>query len=190
MRILRQIKMWTLLILAAITVSPAAHATTLARLSIEQLAAAADNVARVRCIRSVSQWENEEIWTVTTFAVVESMKGSLPAQVMVRLPGGRVGHLTAVVDGTPKFNVGDDAILFLERSPAAEFSVTAWVEGTFQIERDPATSHETVTQQSSTFAVFDTATRTFRTEGIRRMPIEQFRERLNTALARTQEKSR
>jgi hypothetical protein len=47
-----------------------------------------------------------------------------------------------------------------------------------------------VTQDSSTFSVFDTTTRAFRTEGIRRMPLEQFRERVAAAVTRVQEKPR
>ena len=118
------------------------------------------------------------------------MKGALPPQVTVRLPGGRVGHLTTAVDGTPKFNAGDEAVVFLERSRAGGFSVAGWVEGTFRITRDPRTLRETVIQDSSTFAVFDPATRGFRTEGVRRMPVEQFRERVASAIARAQEKMR
>jgi len=123
------------------------RATTLARMSLDQLTAAADAVARVRCDSAGSQWENGAIWTVTTFDVVESMKGAPPPQVTVRLPGGRVGHLTAAVDGTPKFNAGDEAVVFLERSRAGGFSVAGWVEGTFRITRDPRNGHETVTQE-------------------------------------------
>jgi hypothetical protein len=159
-------------------------------MNLDQLAAAADAVARVRCTAVESRWENGEIWTVTTFGVVETLNGVLPARITVRLPGGRVGHLTAAVDGTPRFNAGEEAVVFLERSPAGGFSVTAWVEGTFRIGRDPRTGLETVTQDSSTFAVFDTARREFRSEGIRHMPIEQFRERVAAALAHVQEKLR
>lgn len=177
-------------VLASLFIAAAGHATTLARLSLDQLASAADNVARVRCTASESRWENGAIWTVTTFTVMESMKGSLPSQVTVRLPGGRVRHLTATVDGTPKFNPGDDAIVFLEHSPAGGYSVAGWVEGTFRVSRDPRTSRETVTQDSSAFAVFDTGTRTFRTEGIRQMPVEQFRARVTAAVERAQEKTR
>jgi hypothetical protein len=68
--------------------------------------------------------------------------------------------------------------------------VIGWVEGTFRISRDPRTSRETVTQDSSAFAVFDTATRSFRTEGVRRMPVEQFRARVAAAIERAQEKIR
>jgi hypothetical protein len=192
---LRTILKFAALLCAATSV----HATTLARLSLDQLAAAADATARVRCTGAQSHWENGQIWTVTTFDVLETMKGTLPQQITVRLPGGRVGHLTAIVDGTPKFNAAEEAVVFLERipgglkvepAPGGGFSVAAWVEGTFRIRRDPRTGVETVTQDSSNFAVFDTVTRTFHTEGTRRMPMEQFRERVATALTRTQEKSR
>jgi hypothetical protein len=181
--------MQILLILAALSFNAALHATTLARLSLDQLVAAADNVARVRCVATESRWEDGAIWTVTTFDVVETLKGSLPAQVKVRLPGGRVGHLTVTVDGTPKFNLGGEAIVFLERTRSGGFSVAGWVEGTFRIARDPRTARETVTQDSSAVAVFDTATRSFITEGVRQMPVEQFRARIATAIARQPEKA-
>ena len=180
----------TLLLLPALLFLPAIRATTLARLSLDQLSAGSDAVARVRCAGAESRWENGSIWTVATLEVVETMKGNLPREIAVRLPGGRVGHLISTVEGTPKFNPGDDAVVFLERSPAGGFTVAGWVEGTFRISRDPRTGSETVTQDSSAFAVFDAATRAFRAEGIRRMPIGEFRARIAAAVARSGEKSR
>ena len=161
---------------------PVARATTLARLSLEQLAAGSDAVARVRCARVESRWENGSIWTVATVEVAETLKGNLPGEITVRLPGGHVGHLTATVDGVPKFKSGDDAIVFLQRSSAGGFTVAGWVEGTFRISRDPRTGSETVTQDSSAFAVFDAATRAFRVEGIRRMPLAEFHARIAAAV--------
>ena len=177
-------------LLPALLFLPAIRATTLARLSLDQLAAGSDAVARVRFARAESRWENGSIWTVTTFDVAETMKGQLPGEIEIRLPGGRVGHLTSTVDGTPKFNPGDEAVVFLQRSRAGGFTVAGWVEGNFRISRDPQTGTETVTQDSSAFAVFDAATRTFRAEGIRRMPIEEFRARIAAAVARNEEKTR
>ena len=179
-----------LLILCAFFFLRAIRATTLARLSLDQLAVAADAVARVRCVTVESRWENGAIWTVTTFEVLETMKGDLPAEIKARLPGGHVGHLTASVDGTPNFSPGEEAVLFLEQMRAGEFTVAGWVEGTFRISRDPRTHDESVTQDSSTIAVFDGATHTFHTEGIRRMPIEEFRARIATAIARDKEKAK
>ena len=177
-------------LLPALLLLPAIRATTLARLSLNRLAAGSDAVARVRCSSAEARWENGSIWTVATVKIVETLKGNLPREIAVRLPGGRVGHLTATVDGTPKFNPGDEAVVFLERSRAGGFTVAGWVEGTFRISRDPRSGGEIVTQDSSAFAVFDTATRTFRTEGIRRMPIEEFRARIAAAVARGEEKTR
>jgi hypothetical protein len=177
-------------LLTALLFLPAIRATTLARLSLDQLAAGSDAVVRVRCAGAESRWENGSIWTVTTVEVVETMKGNLPREITVRLPGGRVGHLTAAVEGVPKFNPGDEAVVFLERSRAGGFTVAGWVEGTFRISSDSRTGGETVTQDSSAFAVFDAATRTFRTEGIRRMPIEKFHARIAAAIARSEEKSK
>jgi len=167
-----------------------ARATTLARLSLDQLAAGSAAVARVRCARVESRWENGSIWTFTTLQVVETMKGNLPAEIAVRLPGGRAGHLSATVEGAPKFIPGSEAVLFLQPSSAGGFTVAGWAEGTFRITRDPRTAAETVTQDSSAFAVFDVSTRNFRAEGIRRMPIGEFRARVAAAILRSQEKTR
>ncbi len=158
--------------------------------SLDQLAAGSDAVARVNFASSESRWENGTIWTITTVKVAETLKGDLPAEISVRLPGGRVGHLTSTVEGTPKFNPGDDAVVFLKRLRAGGFTVAGWVEGTFRISRDPRSGSQTVTQDSASFAVFDVAARTFRTEGIRRMPIDEFRARIAAAVARSQENIR
>jgi len=124
------------------------------------------------------------ISTLTIFDTVEMMKGSSPSRVTVRLPGGRVGHLTAKIDGVPRFSPGEEAIVFLQRTGPADFSVAGWVEGTFRIGRD-RTGIESVTQDSTAFAVFDTATRTFRTEGIHRMPMSEFRQRIASSMGRS-----
>jgi len=176
-----------LVFLLALLFQPGVHATTLARLSLDQLAAGSDAVVLVRVSGGQSLWENEAIWTLTTAQVVETMKGNLPEEITLRLPGGRVGHLTASVEGTPKFHPGDEAFVFLKESRAGGYNVAGWVEGTFRISRDPRTGVESVTQDSSAFAVFDVATRTFRTEGIRRMPVEEFRARVAAAVARAEE---
>jgi len=166
----------------------AGHATTLAQMDLTQLAHAAQVVARVRCLGSESRRDAGQIWTFTRFAVVETMQGSPDATLLVRLPGGRDGHLIENVEGVPRFSPGEETILFLERtrltqqSGAGEWSVTAWGEGTFRIARDARSGRESVTQDSSRMAVFDRASRTFRRQGIARMPMSEFRARLAAAM--------
>ena len=170
--------------LSALVTLFGAQATTLARLNLDQLAAGADAVARVRCITADAHWENGSIWTVTRARVVETMKGTVPSEIAIRIPGGRAGHLTESVDGAPKFHPGDEAILFLQASRAGGYSVAGWVKGTFRISREARTGTEIVSQDSSGLAVFDPATRAFRREGIRRMPLEEFRTMVAASVAR------
>ena len=177
-------------LLALIFCWGSANATTLARLTLDQLSANADAVARLRCESSESRWEGGEIWTVVRFSVVESYKGDLPSEITVHVPGGRIGHIVATIEATPKFAPGAQAVVFLQRIPQSGFSVAGWVEGTFRIALDPGSGRESVTQDSSAFAVFDSLTRSFRSEGIHRMPMEQFHARLATAIARAGEKLR
>jgi len=139
-------------------------------------------VARVRCTGSVSRRDSGHIWTFTRFAVVEPIKGSPGRTLLVRLPGGRDAHIFESVEGVPRFSPGEETILFLEHTRAGDWSVSAWGEGTFRIERDARTGRERVTQDSSRLPLFDRATRTFRAQGIARMPMPDFRAKLAAAL--------
>ena len=173
----------SLLLAATPGVVPRAAATTLARMSLEELARAADIVVRVRCVAAASRWDSGMIWTFTEFEVLERLKGAPPERIRVRVPGGRVGHLLATIEAAPRFRPGEQSVLFLEKSSAGDYSVTAWAEGTFRIHRLPPAGGEAVTQDSSASVVFDPATRRFHTEGIRNLSLAEFRQRLAAALS-------
>ncbi len=162
------------------TASGAASATTFVRLSLEELVGAADAVARVTYLGSESRRENGEIWTWSRFKVTEQWKGAVPYELTVRLLGGRVGHLTSTVEGVPRFTPGEELILFLERKSTGEFSVTGWAQGCFRVHRARGTRLERVTQDSAA-QVFVAGPQEFRSEGIRRMPIEEFQRRVAAA---------
>jgi hypothetical protein len=172
-----------LLLVAVFVCEPSARCTTLARMSLDQLAAAAQVVAHVRCTGSASRRDAGSIWTFTDFTVLETFKGAPGASVTIRLPGGRDGHLVETVEGAPRFAPGDEAIVFLERTPAGEWSISAWAEGTFRIESDSRTGRQTITQDSSGMAVFDPAARKFRSDGIVKMPLADFKTRLVAAIS-------
>src|SRR5580704_13229243 len=64
----------TATLLGAFGIAPMLHATTLARMSLSQMASAADLVVRARCVASASGWAQGSIWTVTQFDVLETLK--------------------------------------------------------------------------------------------------------------------
>ena len=171
------------LLLAVISIASPAPATTLERMSLDQLARAADTVVRARCASTSARWENGAIWTFSEFDLVERFKGNPPERIRVRSPGGRVGHISTRVEQAPEFRPGDDVVLFLEASAGGSYGVTAWAEGTFRIRKASEASRELVTQDSSGAAVFDPVTRQFRSGGTRNLLWSEFRRRLLGALS-------
>jgi hypothetical protein len=154
---------------------PPTRATTLKRMSVADLSRAAHAVVRARCVTSSTRWDAGEIWTFTTFDVEETWKGSASAQITVRLLGGSAGNLTSTVSGVPRFSSGEELVLFLERTPAQDFSIVSWMQGTFRIAHNRAAAEEIVTQDTAAFPVFDPASQRFETTGIRIMPVSTFR---------------
>jgi hypothetical protein len=157
-------------------------ATTLLRLNLNQLARAAGAIALVRCDSSSASIQGRAVWTTTQFSQIESFKGALPARFSVRLPGGRAGHIIETIESVPRFRVGETGVLFLQELDGGGYSITGWALGTFRIRPGDATRESTVTQDSSAVALFDPTSRRFVTEGIRDLPLSQFRRRLGAAL--------
>jgi hypothetical protein len=158
------------------------NATTLARLSFEDLARGATAVARLKCLGSEVRWEQGEIWTDTRFEVVERAKGLLGGIVTVRTMGGTHGNLQSIVDGAPVFRPGEEVYLFLWARPGEPYRVLGWSQGTFRIRRNDDTGIETVTQDSAAAPLFDPRIRRFRHDGIRNLPVGIFQLKLRRAL--------
>ncbi|HVB99403.1 MAG TPA: hypothetical protein VNJ12_08775 [Candidatus Dormibacteraeota bacterium] len=170
-----------LFLFAVAMLASTSGATTLARMNLEQLGTAATVIVRARCMGSFSDWEGGEIWTLTRFQTLERFKGALPAGFTVRLIGGQVGGIESIVSEVPRFRPGEEVVLFLDPTNGGDYTVTAWVEGTFRVRRDGA-GRAFVTEESASQVVYDRATRKFRVEGIRRMPLGQFRQRIQSVV--------
>ncbi len=149
-------------------------ATTLARMDLGHLAAAAKVIVRAKCLGGESRWEHGEIWTETRFAALEAFKGQPPAEFTTRLLGGRVGAIESLVDAVPRFQAGEEVILFLVPSSGGDYTIAAWKEGTFRVRRGIA-GHALVTQDIAAQVLYDRRTREFHASGVRRMPLTAFR---------------
>jgi hypothetical protein len=162
-----------------------ARATTIERMSLAKMAQAAPLIVRARCAGISVAFDAGEIWTFTSFRIEETWRGDAPLQITVRLLGGTMGNVTSHVSGVPQFRSGEDVILFLQPAKRGDFSVVSWEQGTFRVTRDAAGTESYVTQDTASFATFDPATRRFRATGIRHMPLERFRARVQAALHNT-----
>jgi hypothetical protein len=170
--------LWILFLIGLALIAIVSQATTLSRLRFQDLVHYSYSVARVRCVRSRTHLDNGEIWTDITFRVLWQSKGNLPAEIVVRQPGGKLFHLHSHAEGTPQFRPSEEVYLFLSGHPGREFYIVGWTQGTFRIRRDPVSNIETVTQDSAEIPVFDPATETFTREGTKNLPAEIFEQRI------------
>jgi len=176
--------LWVLFLIGIVLVAIAAQATTLVRLHFQDLVRYSSAIARLRCISAQTRLEDGEVWTDTVFDVVQRDKGFLPAQIVVRQPGGKFGHLQSHVEGAPEFRPGEEVFLFLTGRPGKQFFVVGWTQGTFRIRRDIRTGRETVTQDSADIPVFDPESRTFNKAGMKDLRIDSFEEKMHREINR------
>lgn len=159
------------------------RATTIERLSVEDIADLAQLIVRARCVSNSSFWERGDIWTTTTLEVLDTWKGPRTGRITIRLLGGTVGALKSSIAGIPRFREGDEVILFLEATKHGGFTIVSWGQGTFRIVSDQRTGLKIVTQDTAAFETFDPQTHLFRATGIRDLALEDFRSRVEAAIA-------
>jgi hypothetical protein len=173
-----------------ILLAPSARATTLVRLSLEQLSQAATLVVRGRVLTGGSRWNqaHTQIVTRTTVQVTQSVKGAPPTLVAIEQPGGTVGNVHVRVAGTVFFNPQDEFYFFLEpaRGDASGFLLVGMLQGAYRIVRDPTNGEERVIHPLSGLGV---SQRGLLDEAGRAavVPEPMFRRELQSALARPPE---
>lgn len=166
--------------LSIMSMATPAAATMLKRMSLADLAGAAQAIAQVRCISNDARWQSGEIWTFTVFHVEQVWKGDLPPQITVRMLGGRTATLTSIVPGAPHFEPGENAVLFLERTRSGDYSITSWAAGTFRIRRGGNDTTDLVTQDT---AEYESSSSRARMPAIRDVPIDSFRKLISAAVS-------
>ncbi|MBT9557282.1 MAG: hypothetical protein IV100_14680 [Myxococcales bacterium] len=127
--------------LVALT-SPAALATTVIEIDLDQMTSSSDLVlhGRVRDSRVESVAGNERhLRTVVEIDVIEMLKGERTRKsVRLELPGGRLGKWAMLIPGMPTFTTGEELVLFLESLPKTQtrpegFAITGLSQGKFAV---------------------------------------------------------
>ena len=138
------------LILAAaalLAAAPArdANASVMVEASVPELARQADLVARGKVLATESKRSSDgkRIYTTVTLEVREAWKGQAPRTVEIHVPGGTVDGIAQVVQGAPRFEEGEDVVVFLRPvAPVAGVDasvpqrVVAMAQGKLRVARD------------------------------------------------------
>lgn len=96
-----------------------AGATVVRFETLDDMARRVPVIVRGKAVRSVSGWDEAQhrIWTWTEVVVEETIKGTVPAVVLIKQPGGEVGAIGQRVEGAAHFVDGEECVLFLEKAP-------------------------------------------------------------------------
>ncbi|TMQ56902.1 MAG: hypothetical protein E6K76_11945 [Candidatus Eisenbacteria bacterium] len=113
----------------ALVGAPAALATTVQKLTLQELTKKSESIVMARVDDAVSSWDagHREIYSYYTLRVLQPVKGSKGATtITLRQLGGTVGTIASIVPGMPSFRKGEEVVLFLTQKDAAGYP---WVMG-------------------------------------------------------------
>ncbi|HEY3132094.1 MAG TPA: hypothetical protein VGL91_21740 [Acidobacteriota bacterium] len=122
-------------LLAAVTLLCSfATATTLRRLDFNQLLDHSELVVYGKVVSTYSYIMPERGWvlTDTRIQVMDAAKGQAGPFVTVTELGGVVGDKGMIVPGTARFQVGEEAVLFL-KNLAGKWRTTGLIQGKFPV---------------------------------------------------------
>ncbi len=133
-------------------------ASLIVKMTLEEMAVASDIVV-VGTVRSATGFWNAARTHILTRVVVdveEAAKGSAPPVIEVVELGGTLDGITVWIPGTPQFQPGEQAVLFLNRDPGdGEWKVSGFAQGKFRIFQDQVTGQRLVRHAEPLRQVYD-----------------------------------
>lgn len=137
------------LLLALISLGLNVQATTVIPPTFDELVSKAEVIFQGAVTDVRSQWVGEgaqrRIMSYVTFNVEDTMKGVPGTTYTLRMLGGTVDGETMEVSDSPKFNVGDRDIIFVENNGSQFIPLVGIMHGRFHVQKDGQTGLEVVT---------------------------------------------
>ncbi len=121
-------------------------ATTVLPPDFDQLVNESDYIIRA-VVKSVTaeyrtNTGGKTIITKVALDVREVVAGTPPAEVVLEILGGKIGDESLVLEGAPKFKVGDEDILFVKDNGRTIVPLVAMMHGRYPVMRDSATGRK------------------------------------------------
>lgn len=122
----------------AVALATPAGAATIKAMDLDALAAGADRVITGQVKATKARWADSLIITEVEVEVGSCLVGPCEGTVTVEVIGGQVGDLVMVADGMPRFEAGEEVLLFLQRAaPTASprWQTRGMAQGKFSVRR-------------------------------------------------------
>jgi hypothetical protein len=123
-------------IIAGFLVCCSVHATTIARLSLDEMTARSETIVSGQITDSWTAWDSDHkyIWTHYTVTVDSTVKGTSARTVEITEPGGVVGIVGMNIGGATSYTKGEHVMIFLERMPNGYLRTAGLGQGKYGID--------------------------------------------------------
>lgn len=123
--------------LLVLTTAAPARATVYVPADFHEIVNAASFIAhgRVVDVRSETTLDRSRIVTFVTISVEQPLKGRPGPSMTFRVPGGEIGRYRRVVVGAPRFDRGDEVVVFLASNGPSIPHVFGLSQGLYRISR-------------------------------------------------------
>jgi hypothetical protein len=164
--------------LASVTIP--AGATTLQRLTLDEMAQKSTAIVRAKVTGSSEIIRGGEIFTTYKFDVLQTLKSG-PGVREVAVPGGVAGGMRQVVAGAPTLSAGREYVLFLWTSRSGLTQLIGMSQGVFSVERTNA-GDLLASRSAAGEQMLDAAGRAVRDEALS-LPLNELKAKVSKALA-------
>lgn len=123
-------------VVPALVLIQAVSATTVPRISFEELTDKSELVVSGKVTRSWTSWDTEHkyIWTHYELSVSAAHKGSAMPVIEFAELGGEVEGLGMSIAGSVQYKTGDEVLIFLSRQPNGYLRTTGWGQGKYSVD--------------------------------------------------------
>jgi hypothetical protein len=125
-----------------------ARASIVVAPEFEALVNEADYVVRVRVQSVTAEWRENQgrkyIASQVALEIIDIIRGLPPQPLVLEFVGGRVGEDELIIEGAPKFLVGDDVILFVQGNGRQIYPLVALMHGLYPVVHAATTNQDYV----------------------------------------------
>ncbi len=110
-------------------------ATTVEELSFDEVVARSAAIVHGKVVGSRTSWDPERvaIWTHYDIQVRAALKGGPGSILTISEPGGEVDGKHMQIAGAPRYQIGEEVVVFAAETPIGYLRTCGWGQGKFQV---------------------------------------------------------
>jgi hypothetical protein len=119
----------------ALATAASAPATTVEELSFDEIVSTSSSIVHGKVVRARAAWDPERvaIWTHYEIQVEDALKGGARQVLTVSEPGGEIDGMHVQVAGAPRYELGEEVVVFAVGTPLGYLRTCGWGQGKFAV---------------------------------------------------------